>query len=131
MDMEIVLTGGMKVEAKYKDFTIKTDQPVRDGGEGSAPAPMDLFLASIGTCAGYYVLSFCAQRNIPTAGIRVIQKMEKNAETHLFGKISIEIQLPADFPEKYRGAVIKAADLCTVKRHMTTPPQFEVYATTV
>ncbi len=130
MDMEIVLTGGMKVEANYKGFTIKTDQPPDDGGEGSNPQPMDLFLASIGTCAGYYVLSFCRKRDIPADGIKLIQRMEKNTETHLYGKISIEIKLPADFPEKYRGAVIKAAELCTVKRHLATPPRFEVYTST-
>jgi ribosomal protein S12 methylthiotransferase accessory factor len=130
MDMEIAFSGGKRVDALYKGFTIQTDQSVFSGGEGSAPQPFDLFLASIGTCAGIYVLVFCQQRKIPTEGIRLIQRTEKDREIKMITKISIEIQLPPDFPEKYKAAVIKAAGYCGVKRHMHQPPAFEIYTTT-
>jgi len=129
MDLEVRLEGNKKVTAYYKGHTIKTDQPEKAGGDNSAPAPYDLFLASIGTCAGIYVKSFCDQRNIPTDGITIVQSVEYNRETRLPGKISLDIKLPVDFPEKYRSAVINAADLCAVKKTLVTPPDFEVKTT--
>ncbi len=127
---EVYFPGGKKVAANYRGFSIVTDQPVAAGGEGSAPSPFELFLASLATCAGYFVLSFCQQRNLPTDGIRVVQRQETDPETHLVSKVKIEIQLPADFPEAYRPAVIRAAELCTVKRHLHRPPAIEVATTT-
>jgi len=126
MNMEIYFEDGKKVNGRYKGNIIKTDQPLEDGGEGSAPAPFDLFLASIGTCAGIYVKSFCDKRGIPTENIRIIQSMEYNNELHLIGKINLEILLPPDFPEKYKDAVINAANLCAVKKHLINPPQIKV-----
>ena len=126
--MEISFEGEKKVNAYYKGMTLKTDQPVRSGGEGSAPEPFTLFLASIGTCAGIYVKSFCDQRGIPSQDIKLIQSMKLNPETRLIEKINIEIKLPEGFPEKYREAVIKAADLCTVKKHLADPPEITVKA---
>ena len=126
MDMEITFAGGQKVNASYKGHIHKTDQPVTAGGENSAPSPYELFLASIGTCAGIYVKSFCDQRNLPTDNIKLIQTLEYNAEKKLPSKISIEIRLPADFPEKYKDAVINAAELCAVKRTIANPPVFEI-----
>ena len=99
MDMIITIDEGKKVTAHYKDFDIITDQPIKMGGDNSAPAPFDLFLASIGTCAGVYVKSFCDQRNIPTDNIKLIQKMMYNSEKMMISKIIIEIYLPPDFPE--------------------------------
>ena len=127
MDMIITIDEGKKVTAHYKDFDIITDQPIKMGGDNSAPAPFDLFLASIGTCAGVYVKSFCDQRNIPTDNIKLIQKMMYNSEKMMISKIIIEIYLPPDFPEKYKNAVIKTAELCAVKNHILDPPQFEIY----
>jgi len=129
MDMEISFPGGKKVDAIYKGFTIKTDQPERSGGEGLAPAPFDLFLASIGTCAGIYVLSFCQARNIPTEGIRLIQCTESNPETKMIDRITIKIQLPPGFPEKYGEALVKSAEFCAVKKHIHNPPAFDIYTT--
>jgi len=126
MEMEIYFDGGKKVNARLNGNVIKTDQPLEAGGEGSAPAPFDLFLASIGTCAGIYVKSFCDQRSIPTENIKIIQTMEYNKETRLIGKIGLDIKLPADFPEKYKDAVINAASLCAVKKHLMNPPKMEV-----
>jgi putative redox protein len=126
MDMEIYFSGNKKVSAQYKGFTIDTDQPVDAGGDGTAPAPFDLFLASLGTCAGFYVLQFLQQRDLPTEGAGVGMSLERNPETHLVSKVKMEIRLPAGFPEKYEAAVIRAAELCAVKRHLEHPPLFEM-----
>ncbi len=128
MEMKISFEGEKKVNASYKGMVIKTDQPVKAGGEGSAPEPFTLFLASIGTCAGIYVKSFCDQRGIPSVDIKLVQKMSYNPGKKLIDKISIDIRLPREFPEKYKDAVIKAADLCTVKKHLAYPPGIEVTA---
>ncbi|MCK4341719.1 MAG: OsmC family protein [Phycisphaerae bacterium] len=126
MEMEISFPGGKKVDAQYRGFTIQTDQSIKNGGESAAPRPFDLFLASIGTCAGILVLSFCQHRNIPTENIRLMQRTEKNANTKMLEKIVIEIELPADFPRKYLHAVIRSAELCPVKKHMEQPPKFSI-----
>lgn len=126
--IEVSFPGGVRVDAAFKGFTVKTDQPVKEGGEGTAPAPFDLFLFSLATCAGYYVVSFCSERKIPTEGLSLTMTWDVNREIHLIAKIRIAITLPAGFPEKYKAAVIRAADLCTVKRHMLNPPAFEITA---
>ncbi len=130
MDREIRVSfpGGLRVDAEYKGFVIKTDQPAYQDGEGSEPSPFDLFLASLATCAGYYVLAFCNKREIPTEKAAVVMRTKRNPETKMIEKISIEIQLPPEFPEKYKKAVIKAVDGCTVKTHILNPPVFEVEA---
>ena len=130
MDREIRVSfpGGLRVDAEYKGFVIKTDQPAYQGGEGSEPSPFDLFLASLATCAGYYVLAFCNKREIPTEKAAVVMRTKRNPETKMIEKISIEIQLPPEFPEKYKKAVIKAVDGCSVKAHILNPPAFEVEA---
>ena len=128
-DIEVIFPGGKRVDALYKGFTIKTDQPPLGGGEGSAPAPFDLFLVSLATCAGIYVLSFCHQRSIPTEGLKLVQRMERDSETKMIRKIGIEIQLAPTFPEKYRQAVVKAAQLCAVEKHLEEPPVIEIRTT--
>ncbi len=129
MDMEMYFPGKKRVYARYKGFVVETDQPVEAGGDNSAPAPFDLFLLSVGTCAGYYVLSFLQQRGLSTEGAGVVLRREIDPGTHLPGKISLEIKLPADFPDKYRDAVIRAAEQCAVKRALENPPAFETYTT--
>jgi len=131
MEMEIYFDGNKKVNAKLNGNIIPTDQPLQGGGEGTAPAPFDLFLSSIGTCAGIYVKGFCDQRGISSDNIKIIQKMNFNPSTRLIDKIDLEIQLPEDFPDKYKEAVINSANLCAVKRHMQEPPAFGVYTKTV
>jgi putative redox protein len=131
MEMVITFDGGKIITAHLKGHEIKTDQPEAGGGTNSAPAPFDLFLASIGTCAGIYVKSFCDQRSIPTDKIKIIQSIDYDMEKRLPSKIKLDIKLPADFPEKYRNAVISAADLCAVKRAIADPPVFEVVTSLV
>jgi len=118
--------GGLKVDAEYHGFTIKTDQPFDEGGEGSAPAPFDLFLTSLATCAGFYVLAFCLGRKLSTDGIGISMAMEKDPETKMIAKITIDIDLPSGFPEKYKNAIAKAVDHCSVKAHILKPPAFEI-----
>ena len=115
----------MRVDTKYKGFTIQTDQPVYTGGDGSAPAPFDLFLASIASCAGYYVLAFCQRRGIPTERASVLMSTEKNPETKMIEKITLRLQLPPEFPEKYEKAIIRSVDTCAVTAHIEKAPSFE------
>lgn len=123
MEMEIVFPGEARVDAVIGDMVIETNQ------DGSAPAPFALFLASIGTCAGIYVLGFCKQRGLPTEGLRIIQRMHSSPLTHMIERVELDIQLPVGFPEKYREAIIRSAAQCAVKKHLETPPEFEVYTT--
>ena len=129
MDMRITFPGKKRVDAQYKGFEIRTDQPASGGGDGSAPAPFDLFLASLGTCAGIYVLGFCQERNIPTKDIHLELRTKKDSQKKMIGKVMIEIILPAEFPERYLSAVRQAASLCAVKKHMQDPPDFEIITT--
>jgi ribosomal protein S12 methylthiotransferase accessory factor len=125
MSMEITVPGGLAVEAQYKGFRIATDQPREVGGQGTAPAPFDLFLASLGTCAGLYALRFCQERGLSTEGLRLDLAMEKDAETRRLRTIRITVQLPAGFPEKYETAIERAVNLCAVKRAIAEPPELE------
>jgi ribosomal protein S12 methylthiotransferase accessory factor len=126
VEMTITFPGGARVDARAGHYTIETDQPPQAGGEGSAPAPFTLFLASIGTCAGIYVLGFCRQRGLPTDGIQIHQRVEPDPQTGLIGKVYLDIEVPSHFPEKYREALIRAATQCAVKKHLERPPRFEV-----
>ena len=130
MQMEISFLGGVKVAAAFRDLTVVTDQSPAEGGDNTALSPFELFLASLGTCAGYYVLKFCQQRNIPTAGLRLVEHFDWDSATHMVRKIELELQLPPDFPEQYKSAVVRAADLCTVRKHLLNPPEVLVTTTT-
>jgi putative redox protein len=126
MDMMIDFPGGARVEAHFGPFTVPTDQPPQGGGRSSAPTPFATFLASIGTCAGIYVLGFCRQRGLSTEGMRLIQSLDVDPFTGMVSKVNLDIQLPPDFPEKYRAAVIRSAEMCAVKKHFEHPPAFEI-----
>jgi ribosomal protein S12 methylthiotransferase accessory factor len=129
MSMEITFPGGLAVHAFYNGRTIATDQRPEYGGTGSAPEPFDLFLASIGTCAGLYALRFCQERGIATEGLGLTLDTERDPERKRVAAVRIEIRLPEEFPEKYRTAIVRAADQCAVKRHILEPPRFAVTAT--
>jgi ribosomal protein S12 methylthiotransferase accessory factor len=125
MEMLIDFPGGARVDAHFAGLTVPTDQPPAGGGEGSAPTPFLTFMSSIGTCAGIYVLGFCRQRGIPTDGIRLVQRLHAEP-TGMVTRVDIRIELPADFPEKYVDAVVRAADQCAVKKHLEHPPLIRV-----
>ena len=121
MDMIIDFPGGQRVDAHFRGHDFLTDQPPAD----SAPMPFELFLASIGTCAGIYVLGFCRQRNLPTEGIRIIQRNHPNM-SGMIEKIDLDIQVPPTFPAQYYDALVRSAELCKVKKTLENPPKFEV-----
>ena len=129
MLMGIRFPGGVAVDAAYDGFVIATDQPVGAGGTGSAPSPFDLFLASIGTCAGLYALRFCQQRGIGTDGLAVTLTGESEEHGDRVSLLRLEIRLPEGFPDKYSKAIVRAVDQCKVKRHILHPPVFEVSVT--
>lgn len=125
MAMEISFPGGKKVDAIFKGFTIKTDQSEKDDGEGSAPTPTFLFLASLGTCAGIYALNFCEKRNIDTEKLKLTLEFESDQKTYMIKKVKMRLTLPPSFPEKYIPAIVRAMDLCYVKKHLYASPEFE------
>jgi ribosomal protein S12 methylthiotransferase accessory factor len=128
MEIHVSSPGGLLIDAQLGGFKVATDQPVADGGTNTAPSPFDLFLASLATCAGYYVMAFCRERGLPTEGMALTMTNDWNETTHLAETIRIHITLPDDFPEKYRRAVQRVAGMCTVKRHMENPPAFAISA---
>lgn len=128
MDIEVTFPGGKRVDATVGAFTVRTDQPTELGGEGSAIAPFELFLASLATCAGVYALGFCQARKLPTEGLKLTQRYELDPETKLPTSIALTLQLPDGFPEMYRGAIVRAVEGCKVKRTVSATPRFEVVA---
>lgn len=128
MHVDVAIGSGRRIEATLGKHRIPTDQREHHGGEASAPTPFDLFLASLATCATFYVVDFCATRSIPTEGIRVRQTWERDPDTKLIAKIEQVIHLPPGFPERYEKAVVRAAQTCSVKKHLEKPPQFDIRA---
>ena len=127
---EIVVTfpGGRRVDAQIGPHTLHTDQPRDNGGDDTAPSPFDVFLGAMGACAGIFVQGFCSKRNIPTEGIRIIERPSFDADGVL-AQVDFELQLPPIFPEKYRDAVVKVAEQCSVKRAIAAQPKFIVHWT--
>jgi len=125
MEMLIDFPGGSRVDAHFGGFTVPTDQPPT----ASAPSPFETFLASIGTCAGIYIVGFCRQRGLPTGDIRIVERVNHSPVTGMVESIELEIQVPPAFPEKYRDSLIRSAELCAVKKHLENPPRFEIRTT--
>ncbi|HUT08141.1 MAG TPA: OsmC family protein [Candidatus Latescibacteria bacterium] len=125
-EMIVKFGDGLQVDVEYKGFVVKTDQPAREGGGGTAPSPFDYFLVSLAACAGFYALAFCRERKISTEGLAMTMSTERGEVSKMIDKVTISVDLPADFPEKYRFALVKAIDHCTVKAHILRPPQFEI-----
>lgn len=125
-DITVTFPGGKRVDARYDGRTVQTDQSVKNDGEGSAPEPFDLFFVSMATCVGIYVLEFCNVRKLNTAGLGVRLRAERDPERKLFTPIRIEVALPNDFPEKHRNAILRTAKICTVVKHIVTPPELDV-----
>lgn len=123
----ITLPHQRRIDAQLGEYVVHTDQPKDNGGEGVAPSPFDLFLASLGTCAGIFVQGFCAKRGLSTEGIRLIER-PSYGEGGVLKAIDIELQLPPTFPEKYKEAVVRVASECSVKKAIAAQPQFTVHA---
>ena len=128
MVIDVTFPGGARVDASWGNFVVQTDQPTYAGGQGTAPTPFQLFLASIATCAGIFVLGFCQQRQIPTDGIRMRQIVESDPTSHMVTRLVLDIALPPAFPPQYVQAVARAAEQCSVKKHIQNPPAFDIQA---
>jgi len=122
--IEVGFPGGQRVDARVRGFTIGTDQSPEHGGEGSAPEPYDLFLSSIATCAGIYALKFCQSRKIPTNGLSLALEWQGNQTDPAAAVARLQLTLPEGFPERYRDGIIRAMELCAVKRTIQVAPQF-------
>jgi ribosomal protein S12 methylthiotransferase accessory factor len=122
----ITLPGGRRVDAHVSGHTIHTDQPKDNGGEDSAPSPFELFLASMGACAGIFIQGFCAKRGIPCEGVRVVERPEFDADGTL-RTVDFDIQVPENFPDRYREALVRVAEQCSVKRAIHAQPQFRLH----
>jgi putative redox protein len=123
MEMMIDFPGGSRVDAHFGPFTVATDQPP----SSTAPSPFDVFLSSIGTCAGIYVLGFCMKHGLSVEGIKILEKIHANPASGMVEKIDIEIQVPPSFPKEHYASLIRSAELCKVKKHLAQPPSFDVY----
>jgi len=126
MELNITFPGGLRVEATDGRHKVLTDQSRDAGGDGSAPEPYLLFLASIGTCAGIYVLRFCQAHGLPTEGISLRQRMQWDEARKRLSRVELVVQVPETFPERYRDALARSASLCAVKKTILDPPEFEV-----
>lgn len=124
---ELVMSfpGGRKVAARIGRHNVLTDQPVEVGGEDAAPSPFSLFLVSIGACAGFFALTFLQKRNLPTEGLEV-RAIPHNGEDGVLANVEIEVKVPSSFPEKYREALVRTIEQCSVKRAIAAQPAFNV-----
>ena len=122
--IEIQFPGGQRVDARMRDLVIQTDQTVEHGGAGSAPQPFDLFLASIATCAGIFALKFCQARDLPTEGLSLSMDWQGHKTDPSAAQAVLRLRVPEGFPEKYRDGILRAMDLCAVKRTIQNPPRF-------
>lgn len=121
----VTLPGGRRVEAQVGGHVVRTDQPIENGGDDTAPSPYELFLAALGTCAGIFVQGFCAKRGLSVAGLTIRQRSFHDPGTGALGRVELDIEVPPDFPEKYREALIRVVDQCSVKRAIQAQPAFE------
>ncbi|MBN2204746.1 MAG: OsmC family protein [Thermoleophilia bacterium] len=130
MEIAVSFPGNMRVTATIGDHEIVTDQCLADGGDASAPEPFDLFLASIATCAGVYAISFMKARDIDPKDSRLVMTVERDQRTRRVTHLELTLHLPDGFPEKYRAAVRRAMDKCSVKRVLLDPPTVSIGTTT-
>ncbi|MBX7196756.1 MAG: OsmC family protein [Sandaracinaceae bacterium] len=125
--IEVSFPGGLRVDAQLGNHVIRTDQPASGGGEDSAPAPFDLFLASIATCAGIYALGYCRARNLSTEGLKLTQEVvETDPATKLPKRVALTLTLPPGFPEHHRPAILRAINGCKVKKTIAQGLDFDV-----
>ncbi|VVB53607.1 OsmC-like protein [uncultured archaeon] len=125
MTLEVSFPGGVKVNVTYKGFTTTTDQSKADGGENTAPNPFDLFLISVASCAGYFALTYCTKRKLPTDGLKVSMEPTFDGGRNVVS-VAIKVTPPKDFPEGQKEALLRSVAACKVKKHLENPPKFEV-----
>jgi len=125
-EIKVTFPGNLKVNAQIDNFLLETDQPEKSGGDGMAVSPFALFTTSIATCAGYFALKFCRSRKIAIEGMSLSMKYDWDKDQKRYPKMTIELHLPVDFPDKYKGAILRAMDQCVVKKHILEPPEFDI-----
>jgi ribosomal protein S12 methylthiotransferase accessory factor len=126
MEIKVNFLDNLRLEAKFDDFTVVADQPIRYKGDGSAPGPFDYFLASSALCAAYFVKLYCQTRNIPTDNIRLSQNNIVDPENRYNQIFKIQVELPADISAKDRQGILRSIDRCTVKKVVQTGPEFVI-----
>ena len=126
MQINVNFLDNLRLEAKFDDFTVITDQPIRYKGDGSAPSPFDYFLASSALCAAYFVRVYCKARDIPTDNIRLSQNNIVDPENRYNQIFKIQVELPEDISDKDRQGILRSIDRCTVKKVVQTGPEFEI-----
>ncbi|MDV2484682.1 OsmC domain/YcaO domain-containing protein [Acinetobacter towneri] len=126
MEIKVNYLDNLRLEAKFDDFTVIADQPIRYKGDGSAPGPFDYFLASSALCAAYFVKVYCQSRDIPTDNIRLSQNNIVDPENRYKQIFKIQVELPADISEKDRQGILRSIDRCTVKKVVQTGPEFVI-----
>lgn len=124
--IQVSFPGGKRVDAHIDGMHIRTDQSQRNGGEGSAPEPFQLFLASIATCAGIYAWQFCQTRHLPTEGLDLKMRCDFDLAQKRYRNMTLLLTLPRGFPEQHKESILRAIDLCAVKKHITDPPEFSI-----
>ncbi|MDK2956104.1 MAG: putative redox protein [Desulfovibrionales bacterium] len=124
--VEVNFPGGKRVDAKINGHVVPTDQKKHNGGQDCAPRPFETFLASIGACAGAYAMSYCERKSLPTKGLTLRLHCESDAAGRRVERITFEMSLPPDFPEKQIRSLERAVMGCAVKKHMETPPAFSI-----
>jgi len=127
-EITVSFPGGKRIDAKIGDFVVHTDQTLANGGEETAPEPFQIFLASIATCAGIYALEFCQARELSSEGMALTMNCEWDEKKHVIEKMRIDLKLPPGFPDRYKKAVVRVMDLCSVKKHIIHPPEFVITA---
>ncbi|WP_076414793.1 OsmC domain/YcaO domain-containing protein [Shewanella sp. UCD-KL12] len=126
MEIKVNFLDNLRLEAKFDDFTVTADQPIRYKGDGSAPSPFDYFLASSALCAAYFVKVYCKARDIPTDNIRLSQNNIVDPEDRYNQIFQIQVELPDDISEKHREGILRSIDRCTVKKVVQTEPEFKI-----
>lgn len=126
MEIKVNFLDNLRLEAKFDDFTVISDQPIRYKGDGSAPGPFDYFLASSAMCAAYFVKVYCNARNIPTENIRLSQNNIVDPEDRYKQIFKIQVELPEDISDKDRQGILRSIDRCTVKKVVQTGPEFQI-----
>jgi putative redox protein len=129
MKVSVQYGEGKKQEIKLGKFIVATDQMEEEGGDETAPNPFQLFVMALAGCAAYYVREFCNGRELSTEGIHVTQTIDMNWQTKAMRFVRINIEVPESFPEKYRGAVARAAEQCSVKKAISQMPEIEIQTT--
>ena len=124
--IKVEFAGGKRIDARVGEFHIQTDQPARYGGDAQAPAPFELFLASIATCAGIFAWNFCEMRKLSTEGLALEMVCIDDEQKKMIGEVQFHLTLPEGFPDKYRAGIVRAMQQCAVKKHMQEAPAFSV-----